>query len=244
MAGRALHITASSSSNPTGILHKGHRHLIVKFGLTQTFNCSYLSEEKERLLVFAENQNINLKSKYELMLAHGFRRSGEQIYRPSCPTCSACQSIGIPVGDFVPSKNQKRVRNKNNSLQTFISRVHHDDYYELYEIYINTRHSNGNMYPATLEQYQQFLFCTWLSPMFIEFRMDNQLVMVAAVDEMKYAFSTLYTFFDPTYASHSLGTYAILEQIRQAQFMGKEYVYLGYQIDNCRMNYKRDFSAS
>lgn len=176
------------------------------------------------------------------MLAHGFRRSGEQIYRPNCPACAACQSIRIPVGEFQPSKSQKRVRSKNKSIQTQISRVHRDEYYDLYENYINTRHSDGGMYPASIEQYHQFLFSTWMDPMFIEFREDDKLVMVAVVDEMKNALSALYTFFDPEYADRSPGTFAILEQIRRAELMEKEFIYLGYQIDECRkMNYKSNF---
>jgi arginine-tRNA-protein transferase len=214
----------------------------LKFGITGTFDCSYLPGKKERLLVFAGSQEPDLRSQYELMLAHGFRRSGEQIYRPNCPACEACQSIRIPVSSFKPSKSQKRVLAKNKSLKTQVSRVHSSEYYELYELYINQRHADGGMYPASPEQYQQFLFSTWMEPMFIEFREENELVMVAVVDEMNSCLSALYTFFDPEYAHRSLGTFAILEQIHRAGQMHKEFVYLGYQIDECRkMNYKSNF---
>lgn len=219
-----------------------HWRPVLKFGITGTFDCSYLPGKKERLLVFAGTLTPDLKPQYELMLAHGFRRSGEQIYRPNCPACACCQPIRIPVSKFQPSKSQKRVRSKNKHLQTRISRVHRSEYYDLYENYINTRHSDGGMYPASLDQYQQFLFSTWMEPMFIEFYDDNQLIMVAIVDEVKNALSALYTFFVPEYADRSLGTFAILEQIRRAEQMKKEFVYLGYQIDDCRkMNYKSNF---
>lgn len=176
------------------------------------------------------------------MLAHGFRRSGEQIYRPNCPACQACQSIRIPVADFRPSKSQKRVLSRNKQLTTQISRYHKDEYYDLYESYINNRHSDGGMYPASPEQYQQFLFCSWMEPMFIEFRLENKLLMVAVVDDMQTSLSALYTFFEPEYQHNSPGTFAILEQIHRAKEMEKEFVYLGYQIDACqKMNYKTNF---
>lgn len=214
----------------------------MKFGVTGTFDCSYLPNQKERLLVFAGYQDPDLKAQYEVMLAHGFRRSGEQIYRPNCPNCRACQSIRVPVVKFKISKSQKRVNAKNRQVTTCISRTHKPEYYELYEKYIESRHQDGSMYPATPEQYQQFLFCSWLDAMFIEFRENNQLIAVAVTDEMDTALSALYTFFDPELEDRSLGTLSILEQIRRAYEMHKPYVYLGYQIDECKkMNYKQKF---
>ena len=214
----------------------------MKFGITGTFDCSYLAGEKERLLVFAGYQDPDLKDQYELMLSHGFRRSGEQIYRPNCPACSACQSIRIPVVSFVPSRSQKRITNKNKAVRSQLSRTAKPEYYQLYENYINTRHSDGSMYPASKEQYQQFLFSSWTEPVFLEFYHQDKLIMVAVLDEMSDCLSALYTFFDPSYADNSPGTFAILEQINTARQMSKTWLYLGYQIDSCqKMNYKSRF---
>jgi leucyl-tRNA---protein transferase len=56
--------------------------------------------------------------------------------------------------------------------------------------------------------------------------------------------SALYTFFDPEMKSHSLGTYAILQQINIAQTHGLPWVYLGYWISDCqKMKYKQNFSG-
>lgn len=214
----------------------------MKFGITGTFDCSYLPEEKERLLVFASYQDPDLKSQYEVMLAHGFRRSGEQIYRPNCPACEACQSIRIPVIKFQASRSQKRVLARNRQVKSQVSRQHKEEYYALYERYINTRHTDGSMYPANPEQYYQFLFSSWSQPIFFEFREEGKLVMVAVTDELDDALSALYTYFDPDLAHRSLGTLAILTQIQKAYEWQKRYVYLGYQIDACqKMNYKSKF---
>ena len=80
----------------------------MKFGITQSFSCSYLPDEQERLLVYAEEDPF-LSSRYSQLIQAGFRRSGEQIYRPHCVNCSKCQSVRIPVDVFVPSRSQKRV---------------------------------------------------------------------------------------------------------------------------------------
>ena len=52
----------------------------------------------------------------------------------------------------------------------------------------------------------------------------------------------MYTFFDPDYASRSLGHFAILSQIHEARERDLDYLYLGYWIRDCgKMNYKRRY---
>lgn len=213
----------------------------MKFGLTQQFSCSYLPEENEQLLVFVDEHGTQLPH-YDLLINSGFRRSGEQIYRPHCPTCQACQSIRIPVQQFKPSKSQKRILNKNCDLSVLVSHEDNDAYYPLYETYINERHTDGSMYPASYQQYLGFIKSQWMKPTFLEMYLDQDLVGVAVTDELSDAFSALYTFFLPSLANRSIGTYAILKQIELTQDRNKPYLYLGYQVDDCqKMNYKSNF---
>ena len=53
----------------------------MKFGITQIFGCSYLPDEREQLLVYADSTE-QLALRYGQLIQVGFRRSGEQIYRP------------------------------------------------------------------------------------------------------------------------------------------------------------------
>lgn len=213
----------------------------MKFGLTQKFECSYLPEQKEQLLVYVEEHQA-VAAHYELLIESGFRRSGEQIYRPHCPNCTACQSIRIPVEHFKPSKSQKRVFNRNQDLLVEVSKQDKPEYFLLYEEYINQRHYEGSMYPATHQQYDSFINCNWSSPLFFEFYFEGELIGVAVTDELHLAFSALYTFFKPDLQKRSLGTFAILRQIEYAKQQNKQYLYLGYQVDACsKMNYKRNF---
>lgn len=213
----------------------------MKFGITQVFQCAYLPDQQERLIVLAE-QSAELQQPYEKLLNSGFRRSGEQIYRPHCINCQACQSLRIPVDAFKPSRSQKRIMNKNQDIKIVINRIEQDNYYPLYQRYINQRHHDGSMFPPNKEQYESFLTQDVAKQLFIELWLDNQLVTVAVTDEVSNALSALYTFYAPELDERSLGTYAILCQIKQAKMLGKPYLYLGYQIDACsKMNYKAKY---
>jgi arginine-tRNA-protein transferase len=213
----------------------------MKFGITQAFDCNYLEGKKEQLLVCVESTEI-LPQFFSQLTQSGFRRSGEQIYRPHCQNCNACQSIRVLARAFKPSKSQKRVLSKNRDIQIKVSDVDSPEYYPLYERYINEVHFDGTMYPANPEQYTSFVNCEWQKPLFIEAFIDDALIGVAVTDVLNDGFSALYTFFDPDYKARSLGTYFILQQIEYCARQNQPYVYLGYQIDDCRkMNYKRNF---
>jgi arginine-tRNA-protein transferase len=213
----------------------------MKFGITQPAQCNYLETEKEQLLVLMPDIEASAQE-YDYLIAAGFRRSGLQIYRPHCQSCKACESIRLPVKDFKASKSQKRIWNKNQDLSIQISQHHQPEYYPLYESYINQRHADGSMYPASREQYDGFILNPWDNALFIEFYAHDELIGVAVTDHMPSSLSALYTFFKPNEDKRSLGTFAILQQIELAKSMNKEYLYLGYQIDTCaKMNYKQKF---
>ena len=56
--------------------------VILKVGLTPKHQCSYLGHEQEQLLVLMDHNLLNA-SGYERLLTAGFRRSGNDIYRPT-----------------------------------------------------------------------------------------------------------------------------------------------------------------
>jgi len=216
--------------------------LPARLGLSQPFECSYLDDRQEQLLVILD-PSCYQTDKFEQLLGLGFRRSGDQIYRPHCPICSACSSVRVLVQHFTLSKSQKRKSNKAKAKFTVrYSNQQNDDYYPLYCKYISQRHQDGSMYPPEQNQYKSFLFCKWLPITFIELWHEEKLIAVAVTDTMNHALSAIYTFFDPDYEHYSLGTIMILEQIKLAQQQQKQYLYLGYQIDECaKMRYKTQY---
>ena len=212
-----------------------------QLGITKSFPCNYLDDQEERLLVATDNRLHNAEH-YDWLMSQGFRRSGDQIYKPYCINCSACQSIRVPVKDFLASKSQKRNLKKNAELSLQVSESLKADYYALYEKYINEVHADGAMYPANYEQYQSFLQSNITKQLFIELYDMDKLVAVAVTDNLNSALSAVYTFYDPQYKTRGIGVFGILKQIELAQQMGKKYLYLGYQIDECqKMNYKNRF---
>ncbi|MCF6439423.1 arginyltransferase [Pseudoalteromonas luteoviolacea] len=220
-------------------------HFPSKIGLSQQFDCSYLPDRKEQLLVILDSECYTA-ARFEALLSLGFRRSGDQIYRPHCPLCSACQSMRVLAKDYIPSKSQRRKYKKiQNSFSVKVSFEEKESYFPLYEKYITLRHSDGTMFPPNRLQYESFLFCRWMPISFIELWHEDQLVAVAVTDTMPNALSAIYTFFDPDFEHLSLGTIMIMAQINLAAAEDKEFVYLGYQIDECKkMRYKKQFSPA
>ena len=219
-----------------------NEQLPARIGLSQPFECSYLPDRQEQLLVRLDPSCYS-SNKFESLLGLGFRRSGNQIYRPHCPICSACSSVRVLADEFMPTKSQKRKLNKaKNRFEVKYSQVEREQYYPLYSKYISLRHQDGSMYPPDKSQFQSFLFCSWLTITFIELWDQDNLVAVAVTDCMDNAISAIYTFFDPDYEHFSLGTVMILQQLKFAKQQHKQFVYLGYQIDECdKMKYKTQF---
>jgi len=180
---------------------------------------------------------------YSLLAEQGFRRSGGQIYRPMCQNCSACVATRLPVAQFKPSRNQRRILKKNSDITTSIHPARYDDeYYELYIRYLQSRHTGGSMAKSSPTDFCDFLTSDWCDCAFIEYRIDEKLVALAVTDILDEGFSALYTFFDPELASRSLGVFSVLKQIEMANQAGKKWLYLGYWIESCqKMSYKRNY---
>ena len=213
----------------------------IQLGLSPVMECSYLPNEQEQLL-FALDKSIYNDWAYEALLGQGFRRSGNDIYRPHCPSCQSCQSLRLIPKTFTPSTSQKRVRNKTSHLHWHVNFVEQREYYPLYAKYIEARHSSGSMYPPSQDHFRQFIQCDWLQVIYLEAWEHERLVAVAVTDLMPDSLSALYIFYDPERERLSLGTAAVLQEIDLAIKINKPFLYLGYQIDECAaMNYKKRF---
>ena len=216
-----------------------------ELGLTKPFPCNYLPNQEERLLI-AVDERLQNPASYSWLMTQGFRRSGDQSYRPNCVACNACQSIRVLVEQFSPSKSQKRSLKRNQHFTIKQSSELKDSYYPLYEEYINTCHQDGSMFPATFDQFKSFLTCTLSQQTFIEtwHEVDGkeQLISLAVTDVLNNGLSAVYTFYHPHYKANGLGVFSILNQIQHCKTLGLPYLYLGYQIDDCqKMNYKNKY---
>ncbi|MGI9302459.1 MAG: arginyltransferase, partial [Gammaproteobacteria bacterium] len=205
-------------------------------------SCSYLPQ-RDSISVFADPvAKMNART-YSQLVNHGFRRSGRYVYRPHCPSCSACVPARVPVRRFKPNRSQRRNLKANRDLSIRVLPCDfREEHFDLYRRYLSARHAGGQMDNPTPDTYRNFLQCDWLDTMFVEFRLAGELLSVAVADQLAGGLSAVYTFFDPDHSARGLGTYAVLWQIARARRRGLDYVYLGYWIaENAKMSYKIQF---
>lgn len=214
----------------------------IRLFATHPHSCSYLRDQHATTVFVDPNEQMDAEL-YSQLSELGFRRSGGHVYRPKCETCQACIPARIPVAYFEPSRQQRRCWKRNQDIQVnVLDSIDSSEHYRLYERYISERHSDGDMYPATRSQFRSFLTREWDVTQYLEFRLNDTMVGVAVCDRMSNALSAVYTYFDPDLHRRSLGTFAILLQIDQAQRLDLQYVYLGYWIKACpKMSYKTQF---
>ncbi len=212
------------------------------FYATPPHECSYLPNQRA-ITVFIDPYLPKSVSLYESLLQEGFRRSGENLYRPECRTCHACIAVRLPVQLFVPRRSQRRVWQKNQDLTvSAIDPVFKWEHFKLYCCYMKARHEGGRMDNPTPESYMQFLSSTWSKTVFYEFHIKEQLIAISIVDQLKNGLSAVYTFFDPDCSARSLGVYAILWEIEEAKRLNVDNLYLGYWVKNCqKMRYKAEY---
>ncbi|CAH8260089.1 unnamed protein product [Arabidopsis lyrata] len=83
-----------------------------------------------------------------------------------------------------------------------------------------------------------------------QYRVDDRLIAVGVIDILPNCLSSKYLFWDPDFASLSLGNYSALQEIdwvkqNQAHCATLEYYYLGYYIHSCnKMRYKAAYRPS
>ena len=116
------------------------------------------------------------------------------------------------------------------------------EHYQLYERYIQERHSDGDMFPPSRDQYKNFLVYPAKYSYFLEIRDNGRLVACCVTDALDDGLSAIYTYFDTSYVKFSLGTLSVLLLCRMAKEMTLPYVYLGYWVKNSqKMHYKAQF---
>lgn len=214
----------------------------LKFFATPPRPCSYL-EDRNAISVFADPDAALSQAIYHKLAPLGFRRSGNDLYTPSCPTCDQCIPVRVRTKAFRRSRNQRRVWRRNRDVTcTPLDARFRQDHFDLYCRYLSDRHPGGGMENPSPGEYLGFLSSDWSDTLFLEFRLQDKLMGVAVTDCLPDALSAVYTFFDPAFAARSPGTLAILTQIDTARQLGLDWLYLGYWIPACRkMAYKNRF---
>ena len=206
--------------------------------------CPYLHDRPSQF-EFVDPRLTPTAELYDALLAQGFRRGGEHLYRNACPGCQLCQSIRIPVARFQPRRRHRRCRRDNADVYLRdVGFRYSAEHFALYSRYVSARHPGGGMDDADADLYWQYLTSEWCPTAFLEMRQtgSDQLLGVAVTDDTGAAFSAVYTFYEPELTHRGLGTLAILLQIEEARRRQRDWLYLGYWIAGCPgMDYKTGF---
>jgi arginine-tRNA-protein transferase len=233
-----------------------------QFYVTAPQPCPYLKGRMERKL-FTALQGEHAESLNDTLSKQGFRRSQNVLYRPSCADCSACMSARIRVADFAPTKSQRRTIRRNRHLvRTATSPWATEEQYALFRRYLDSRHADGGMADMDIFEFAAMVEETPVRSRVVEYKLpdgqtlpedetgpgadlpENGLVAVCLTDVLDDGLSMVYSFYDPTLARQSLGSYIILDHVEIARAAGLPYVYLGYWVPGSpKMGYKAAFPA-
>lgn len=230
------------------------RQQFPQFFITEAAPCPYLPDRDERK-VFTHLSGDGASALHDTLAHGGFRRSQNIAYRPSCPQCSACTSVRIPVDRFNWSRSFRRIVKRCRHLDSkMVPAKGTGEQYSLFSRYIADRHDDGGMADMGFGDYLSMVEFSTVETRLVEYRFRpkisaagntgkaGKLACVALTDVLGDGLSMVYSFFDPELQSLSPGSMMILDHVRLAQKMGLAYLYLGYWIDGSRkMAYKRRF---
>src|SRR5919204_4963431 len=229
-----------------------HSRDTPQFYLTAPSPCPYLSGKEERK-VFTHLVGERAAELNDLLTHGGFRRSQSIAYRPACEHCRACISVRVVAEDFRPTRSMRRILDRNRDLagEMRIS-VPTAEQYSVFRSYLDARHRDGGMADMTVLDYAMMVEDSHVETRVIEYRRrgpdsgitgrGEELLAVALTDVLSDGLSMVYSFFDPSEESRSLGTFMILDHIARARRQGLPYVYLGYWIEGSKkMDYKGRF---
>lgn len=205
----------------------------------QEIPCPYLPHRVARNRGFTANQVD--PEVYHALLDRGFRRSGSMFYQPCCRGCRECVQTRIPVERFCQSRSQRRLWRRNRDLSVTVGQPRlSPDKWRMFRRYLSAQH-DGTM-SGTWEDLCSFLYCSPVNTIELCFKQGNQLVGVSIADRSEYALSSVYMYFDPTFAHRRVGTYSILWELDYCRQRHIPYYYLGFYIKDCgKMNYKAYF---
>ena len=220
----------------------------LRFFLTAPTPCPYLPGRDERKvfthLPLSEGPSVN-----DALTQIGFRRSQNIAYRPACDGCDACVSARLPVADYMFSRSERRALARNDDLRRHLVEAEATlEQFELLRRYLSARHASGGMAEMTWPDYVAMVEDTSVRTHMIEYRSvpvdrgPGELIACVLVDALHDGLSLVYSFYDPSLPRRSLGSFVILDHVREAATAGMPYVYLGYWVNgSVKMDYKSRF---
>lgn len=218
----------------------GCRLIVVQ---DQTQPCPYRDCETARMPLNLPVGVVTPEITDEL-LARGFRRSGDFVYRAECPCCQACQPTRLDLNRFEFTASMRRVLRRGE--RELVSHWQHPrvdpERVSLFNLHRQARGLDRHDREIDAESYRSFLVSSCCDTWELAIEKNGMLSAVSIVDVGRVSMSAVYTHFHPALSPYSPGTYAILKQIERARELSLRYLYLGmYVAENRHLNYKARF---
>ncbi|MCX7820360.1 MAG: arginyltransferase [Brevinematales bacterium] len=205
-------------------------------------NCPYFKDFRvSRAEIFLYEENV-LFDVYSLLLPEGFRRIKNFFYNNSCMSCNECKPLRVDIKNFIPNKSLKRILKKNTDIKIEVkkSEINFNNFF-LYQKYIREIHKR-RLKPSDLISEFDCIHSGYPFILEMNYYLEGRLVGVGVVDETADALSSVYFYYDPDERKRQLGFFSIMKEIELAKEMNKQYLYLGYYIENVtKMSYKNKF---
>jgi leucyl-tRNA---protein transferase len=207
--------------------------------------CGYLPGETWRF----EHEFVATLSpaEYQERLRQGWRRFGHLLFRPVCPTCSACRSLRVDVASFRPNRSQRRNRKVNEGniaceIGHPVMTLEKLKLYDRYHAYQSTAKGWPNHGLKNAADYQDSFTANPLPVEEWRYSLSGRLVGVGYVDCLPAGLSAIYFFYDPAERDRGLGTWNVLKLIDRAASLGLPHLYLGYHVSGSEsLEYKANF---
>ena len=216
---------------------------LVYDGLQQ---CPYLDGHVARMPLYRQAKYLGLEQA-DVRFQNQERRVGTCLYRPDCPTCSACRGIRIVVDDFSPTRSQRRVmkRWRDRYRIEYGPPKCSPEVLRMYNAHKDQRGLREDGAGAmTAEGYIGWLVNSCFHTMEMRYYVDDRLVGLGVLDLGATAASSVYFFFDPSpdVSKLSPGVFSVLEELAFCRTTGRKYLYLGLYVRDCtELSYKRNY---
>ncbi|HYG87213.1 MAG TPA: arginyltransferase [Azospirillum sp.] len=220
-----------------------HHRPLQQFFRSGPMPCPYLPGRVERKL-FTRLSGPYAAEVNSTLSRAGFRRSHDIVYRPVCPSCTACVPVRIAVDFFDPTRSQRRVMRINEDLAIEDApATATGEQYRLFATYQASRHGDSDMARMAMADFAAMIDEGRADTALCEARDPaGRLIACMLTDRLGDGYSAVYSFYDASLEKRSLGTFMIINLIERARAEGLPYVYLGYWIAQSRkMAYKARF---
>jgi arginyl-tRNA--protein-N-Asp/Glu arginylyltransferase len=206
--------------------------------------CPYVEGRLERRIAAELDAQQVRSGLFDDLTAAGFRRSHNMIYRPACPSCSACVPLRIVVERFAPRRSLKRTWRANQAVNAAVVPAHATpEQFDLFQRYQRARHGDGDMALMTFVDYKALVEDSAADTKLLELRdPDGALIGCCLFDATTDGLSAVYSFYAAEHEQRGLGSMIVMWLVELARANARAYVYLGYWIAECRkMAYKVRF---